>query len=135
MNMEKLKDFDDLKNQGALVFEESDIHATNHRLDIDLRTIFVNAHITEPYLAELFRVYGTELGYDPEQISNMRSNDTRRLKEGQISYKLYAKVLYGVLKIKVLHTTTKYMTSDGKICTLEYNNQEKTITRETKDDD
>ena len=94
----KLKDIENYRNQGELLFTEEDINATPWPLDRFIRSIMVQNRITEPYFNELYKIYAMEkLGQLPSQASNNRSNLVKALKCGGITYKRFIEAIECVL--------------------------------------
>lgn len=97
-NIKKPDELEQLKYVGDQMFRPEEVHATNHQLDRMLRQYFVDNHISEEYFAEKYKLYALkELGMHPTQASNNRSNLTKSLKAGHITFKRFLEVICMVL--------------------------------------
>ena len=97
-NSKKVDELEQLKRIGPLLFTEAEIYATPWPLDRLLRKFCVDNSITEAYFAEKYKIFALqELGMHPTQASNNRSNLTKALKAGHITYKRLVEVICNVL--------------------------------------
>ena len=97
-NSKKVDELEQLKHIGPLLFTDAEIYATSWPLDRMLRRFCVENNISEAYFAEKYKLYALqELGMHPTQASNNRSNLTKALKAGHITYKRFVEVVCNVL--------------------------------------
>ena len=101
-NLRKPDELEQLKYVGPLLFQESEVCATNSILDRLLRRFCVDNHVSEEYFSEKYKVYALcELGMHPTQASNNRSNLTKAIKAGNITFKTFINVLTNVLGFEI----------------------------------
>lgn len=147
-NLRKTDELEQLKYVGPLLFQESEVCATNSLLDRLLRRFCVDNHVSEEYFSEKYKMYALcELGMHPTQASNNRSNLTKAIKAGNITFKTFINVLTNVLgyEIDMLELlvkdetsgkkqklTFKEPTSADKNQVLQYNESSSTVCEEVK---
>ncbi|MBR1987407.1 MAG: hypothetical protein IKA36_00045 [Clostridia bacterium] len=118
-NTKKPDELEQLKYVGEQMFRPEEVNATNHQLDRLLRQYFVDNHISEEYFAEKFKLYALkELGMHPTQASNNRSNLTKALKAGHITFRRFLEVICMVLGNTIDSMTFVITDDDGKSQTL-----------------
>ena len=97
-NSKKVDELEQLKHIGPPLFSDAEIYATSWPLDRVLRKFCVENNISEAYFAEKYKIYALqELGMHPTQASNNRSNLTKALKAGHITWKRLVEVISNVL--------------------------------------
>ena len=115
----KPDELEQLKFVGEQLFKQEEVNATNHQLDRMLRQYFVDNHISEEYFAEKYKLYALkELGMHPTQASNNRSNLTKALKAGHITFKRFLEVICMVLGNTIDSMTFVITDNDGQSQTL-----------------
>lgn len=115
----KPDELEQLKFVGEQLFKQEEVNATNHQLDRMLRQYFVDNHISEEYFAEKYKLYALkELGMHPTQASNNRSNLTKALKAGHITFKRFLEVICMVLGNTIDSMTFVITDSEGTSQTL-----------------
>ena len=113
-NTKKPDELEQLKYVGEQLFKPEEINATNHQLDKILRQYFVDNHISEEYFTEKYKLYALkELGMHPTQASNNRSNLTKALKAGHITFKRFLEVICMVLGNTIDSMTFIFVDNDG----------------------
>ena len=119
LNMKKPDELEQLKYVGEQLFKSEEVHATNHQLDRMLRQYFVDNHISEEYFAEKYKLYALkELGLHPTAASNNRSNLTKALKAGHITFKRFLEVICMVLGNTIDSMVFVISDADGQSQTL-----------------
>ncbi len=115
----KPDELEQLKYVGEQMFKPEEVNATNHPLDKLLRQYFVDNHISEEYFAEKFKLYALkELGMHPTQASNNRSNLTKALKAGYITFRRFMEVICMVLGNTIDSMTFVIVDDEGDSQTL-----------------
>lgn len=90
----QVKTVDDaMMSSGAPMFTESDIHVTQHCLDIILRSIFVKKRITREYFNSKCREKALQSGCLPQQANTPGSNLIRTIIAGNITMNRFIEVL------------------------------------------
>jgi len=123
-SLRKPDELEQLKYVGPLLFEESEVCATSSALDKLLRRFCVDNHISEEYFSEKYKMYALcELGMHPTQASNNRSNLTKAIKAGHITFKTFINVLTNVLGFEINTLTLILADQDGHKQKLTFNEQ------------
>ena len=129
----KPDELEHLKYVGEQMFKPEEVNATNHQLDRLLRQYFVDNHISEEYFAEKFKLYALkELGMHPIQASNNRSNLTKALKAGYITFRRFLEVICMVLGNTIDSMTFVITDDDGKSQTLSCAETNDKVSNKTK---
>ena len=118
-NTKKPDELEQLKYVGEQMFRPEEVNATSHQLDRMLRQYFVDNHISEEYFAEKYKLYALkERGMHPVEASNNRSNLTKALKAGYITFKRFLEVICMVLGNTIDSMVFVISDADGQSQTL-----------------
>ena len=132
-NSKKVDELEQLKHIGPPLFSDGEIYATSCHLDRMLRKFCVENNITEAYFAEKFKLYALqELGMDPAQASNNRSNLTKALKAGHITYKRFVEVICNVLGYVVEEIEYKISDKKGHQQSINFKETNESVSNTTK---
>ena len=132
-NTTKVDELEQLKLAGTPMFTDDEINATSWPLDRLIRRLCVENNITEEYFNERYKIYAMkELGMHPAQASNNRSNLTKALKAGNITYKRFLEVACMVLGFTVENMVFEFADREGNVQKLEFRETNKAISNKQK---
>jgi len=101
-----------LMSSGTQLFDEASIYATQHPLDVLLRTIFVEKRISKEYFSAKCREYALRKGYQPLQANTEGSNLVRTLQQGGITINRFLQTL-SVLNLTLTDMQVSFKTPEG----------------------
>ena len=98
-----------------------------------IRKLCVENNITEEYFNERYKIYAMkELGMLPNQASNNRSNLTKALKLGGITFKRFLEVACMVLGFTIENLIFELADKEGKLQTLEFKETNRAMSNRQK---
>ena len=132
-NTTKVDELEQLKLSGTPLFTPEEINATSWHLDRMIRKLCVENNITEEYFNERYKIYAMkELGMLPSQASNNRSNLTKALKLGGITFKRFLEVACMVLGFTIENLIFELADKEGKLQTLEFKETNRAMSNRQK---
>lgn len=110
----------DNDTSGAPIFTEDDIKASQNEPDVLLRTLFVKYGITRLMFTRQFNRYAVSLLHIPElKVNAQRENYLRAVKNGNITWPMFIKILMSVLGMKIGRMTLELMKFTGGKVTID----------------
>lgn len=125
------RDYEPLKQEGQLIFDQNDVKESCSLLDHLLRSLFYTTHVTDAYFNARHRQYAMDLNLEPADATNKKNNLMKALRKGNITFTRFVEAIVNVLHLCI--KDLQWLVTDEKGVEHIIDLQHGYVTREEKE--